>query len=111
MPERGFISWLASEPAMLAIAGAAGGVVRWITLRNNWKEGLPALIVGAVCAVYLAPFIEPLIATPLNAVAPDADVTSLAAFITGLGGIGMAGFMIDLISARLTKHGGGNGQR
>lgn len=109
MPEKSFFHWLASDPGKAALAGAAGGIVRWVTLRDNWKEGLTALLVGAVCAVYIAPFIEPILAPTLNSVAPDADVTALSAFITGLGGIGIAGFLLDLITSRLS--GGRHGKR
>ena len=105
MPDRGFWAWLASDPGKAAMAGAAGGLVRWITLRDNWKEGVPALIVGALCAVYLAPFLTPVIAPPFEAINPDADVGALAAFLCGLGGIGIAGFVIDLITSRLTRGG------
>lgn len=38
MPDRGFWSWLASDPGKAAMAGAAGGLVRWITLRDTWRE-------------------------------------------------------------------------
>lgn len=109
MADRGFLAWLASEPGKAALAGAAGGLVRWITLRDSWREGVPALVVGAACAVYVAPFLEPLLSTPLGAVAPDGDVTALAAFVTGLGGIGITGFLIDLITSRIAR-GGRNGQ-
>ncbi len=46
--EKSFLAWLASEPGKAALAGAAGGLVRWITLRDSWREGVPALFVGAV---------------------------------------------------------------
>ena len=110
MAEKGFFAWLLSDPGNAALAGALGGMVRWVTLRDSWKEGVPALLVGAVCAVYVAPFIEPIIGPAMSATAPDADVGALTAFLTGLGGIGIAGFILDLISSRLTK-GGRNGKR
>ena len=51
MPDRNLWQWLASEPGKAALAGALGGVVRWITLRDNWKEGAPALLLGAIADV------------------------------------------------------------
>lgn len=103
LPERSFFAWLASDPGKAAIAGAAGGLVRWITLRDSWLEGAASIVVGALCAVYLGPFIEPVIYAPFSAVAPEGDVHALAAFVTGLGGIGIAGFVIDLITSRIAK--------
>ena len=98
--------WLLSEPGKAALAGALGGVVRWITLRDNWKEGAPALVLGAIAAVYLGPLVEPVIATPVSTVAPEADTKSLAAFLTGVGGVGVVGMALDLV--RWRKPEGGN---
>lgn len=96
--------WLASDPGRAALAGALGGLVRWITLRDSWKEGVPALILGGVAAVYLGPIVEPVLAQPVDGVAPKADTSALAAFITGLGGVGISGFVLDLV--RLKAPGG-----
>lgn len=105
MPDRNLWQWLGSDPGKAALAGALGGIVRWITLRDNWKEGLPALVLGAIAAVYLGPVVEPVIAAPVEGVAPDADTSALAAFFTGIGGVGIVGIVLDLV--RWRKPGGG----
>ena len=118
--DTGFLNWLASEPGKAALAGAAGGLVRWITLRDNWTEGVPGLIVGAVCALYLGPLVEPLLEPVVGAIAPASDPAGFAAFIVGLGGIGLAASVIDILQAwrqrghngprRDTGEGGGDAQ-
>ena len=108
MPERSLWQWITSDPGKAALAGALGGIVRWITLRDSWKEGVPALVLGAICAVYIGPLIEPFLDAPISGVAPDADTTALAAFVTGLGGIGIAGFLLDVLA---TRFGGRNGRQ
>lgn len=108
MPDKGFWYWLASDPGKAALAGALGGLVRWITLRDSWKEGIPALALGAICAVYIGPVVEPFLEAPISGMAPEADITALAAFLTGIGGIGVAGFIMDVIASRFGR--GRNGR-
>ena len=44
--------WLWTEPGKAALAGALGGIVRWVTLREHWRDGVLSLLVGSICAVY-----------------------------------------------------------
>ena len=99
-PPPGVIEWMFSPDGQAAVAGALGGLVRWMTLRDHWTEGVAALIVGAICAVYLGPMIEPILTPTIGRIAPDRDADGFAAFVVGLGGISLAGFLIDLIRAR-----------
>lgn len=94
---------LSTETGKLAIAGVAGAMVRWVTLRNNWKEGLSALVVGGICATYVGPLMAPLMEPLIGAVAPDGDTTGFSAFVVGLGGISISGMLIDIINARRSK--------
>ncbi len=85
------------------LAGAAGGIVRWVTLRSNWKEGIGAILVGALCALYLGPIAQPILEPVIGKIAPNGDATGFAAFFVGLGGISLSGLLIDIIAARLPK--------
>lgn len=96
-----FISWIAGDKGQLAIAGALGGLVRWLTIREQWKDGLVSLVVGAICAVYLAPLAIPAIEPILGKIIADAAARgTLSGFIIGIGGIAVAGFVIDIWKAR-----------
>ena len=101
MAERmGFAHWLFSDAGQAALAGAAGGVVRWVTLRDNWREGLTGLAVGSICAIYLGPLVVPLLEPTIGRIAPGDVTAQFTGFILGLGGISISGFILDLIKAR-----------
>jgi len=95
--------WLASDTGRAAIAGAAGGLVRWVTLRDDWREGMTGLIVGSLCAIYLGPLAEPLLDPVIGKIAPGDSAAGFASFVIGLGGISIAGFILDIIKARRSK--------
>lgn len=104
-------SWIMTDQAKTALAGAAGGIVRWVTLREHWQDGVASLLVGAICALYVGPFVNPLIKPMIGDLAPNGDSTGFASFLVGLGGISIAGLLIDLVRARTTKaNGGGDAQ-
>ena len=95
-----WFSFFSADAGKTTLAGAAGGLVRWMTLRENWRDGIVSLGIGAICSLYLGPIIFPLLNPVLSDVAPAGDVGGLAAFIVGLGGISLTGALIDLIRAR-----------
>lgn len=103
-----FWSWIMTDQARTALAGAAGGIVRWVTLRERWQDGVASLIVGALCALYVGPFVNPLIKPLIGDLAPNGDSNGFASFIVGLGGISIAGLLIDLIRARTAHAKGGS---
>lgn len=101
-PPHDLIAWLFSPEGKAAIAGAAGGIVRWVTLREHWKDGTLSLLVGAICAIYLGPLVAPLLEPVIGKIAPQSDGAGFSPFVVGLGGISLSGFLIDLIRARRT---------
>lgn len=101
MRQDGFFDWLASDLGKAAVAGALGGLVRWITLRDNWKEGSAAIFTGCVCAVFLSPAAEPILVPALSLATTEQAARDLVPFVIGLGGVGIAGFLIDFVAARL----------
>ncbi|TNE55196.1 MAG: hypothetical protein EP341_05445 [Sphingomonadales bacterium] len=92
--------WLGSDAGRAAIAGALGGVVRWITLRERPKEALGSLVVGSVCAIYLGPLVEPIMEPVIGKIAPNGDPAGFASFVVGLGGISIASFVIEIFRAK-----------
>ena len=54
-------------------------------------------------AIYLGPLTDPLLDPIVAKLSPKGDSAGFASFIMGLGGISIAGFLIDLIRARRTK--------
>lgn len=95
-------TWLAGTKATLALAGAAGGIVRWLTLREHPVQGLISMLVGCLCAIYLGPvglsILTPVLG-PIGIEDHDARV-QLSGFLIGVGGITVSGFFIDLWNRR-----------
>lgn len=107
--ETDFLSWLATEPGKAAVAGALGGIVRWLTLRPSWKEGGATLIIGSICAVYLGPVALPLIEGSIGKIVPGGDMAGLSSFLVGIGGISLSGLVLDIFDRRRRElKGGGN---
>lgn len=106
------LSWLFSPVVKLAIAGALGGVVRWLTLKQPPLDGLVSVVVGAICAVYLGPAIQPILRPIVDFAGVDADaMQGLGGFLVGIGGILVSGFILDLwqLRRKLLKQPGGPG--
>lgn len=103
-----FWSWLASIKGDAAVAGAAGGIVRWATLREDWKTGATSLIVGMLCAVYLSDTGAAAIEAALRAFNITKAVDKGAAgFIVGIGGVTISGFVLDVIKVFRERKAGG----
>jgi len=88
----------------LALAGAAGGVLRWITLRQHWRDGLIAIVAGIICSVYFADVLAPVLVAIVHAVPGlalvmvDAEqVKGPAGLLSGITGISITGLVIDWV--------------
>ncbi len=99
-----FETFAGSKATQLLLAGALGGMVRWLTLRDHWVDGLISIVVGAICSLYLSPLVIPSVTPMLGAVniAPD-SVSGLSGFLIGIGGITVSGLVMDLWRARRKK--------
>lgn len=93
-----FLRWLHSDAGSAALAGALGGLVRWITMRESWRAGLGTLLVGSICAIYLGPLAEPMLRPVVGAISAGEDAAGFSSFVVGLGGIGIAGFVIETLN-------------
>lgn len=86
-----------------AVAGAAGGLVRWLNGRKDigFLDGIATVLTGMLCAVYVTPVVPPILNAMLekflgaSAKLPE-DLGNGGAFLTGLLGMLIVGFFIDL---------------
>ena len=93
-----------SKTVAAAVAGAAGGVVRWLTLRERlWPEGVINTVVGSLSALYLGPLAEPMLEKVLGQFDGGEN---LGSFLIGLGGMTVSNIIIDAWAARRKSIGG-----
>lgn len=83
----------------MAVAGAAGSVIYWITNRQSPKNGLIAIVAGAISAVYLGPAISPILA-PVFGTTSEVPA-SVGGYLCGMVGISMNGLILDIFKGRL----------
>ena len=99
-----FYEWLAAvfgDRGAIALAGAAGGLVRWLTLRSHPVDGIIAIVIGAITAIYAGPLAEPAIDALLGGVIIEAERrASFGGFLIGLGGVTVTGFILDFWRAK-----------
>lgn len=99
-------TWLFGDKGQGLVAGAMGGVVRWLTLREHPRDGVVSIVIGAICAVYLTPLAFPIIDPVLSNVVVDGEARArLASFVIGVGGIGVVSFVVDLWKVRRKTNG------
>lgn len=104
------IAAILGEKGQVALAGAAGGLVRWLTLRSRPLDGFIAIVVGAISAIYLGPLAEPAIDALLGQViVEDASRGAFSGFIIGLGGISVTGFIMDVWRAQRKRRNNDDG--
>lgn len=85
----------------VVLAGALGGLVRWLTLRSHPLDGIIAIVVGAIAAGYLGPLAEPAMDALLGGViVEESSRASFGGFIIGLGGVSITGFVMDFWRAK-----------
>lgn len=95
-----WLAWIGGEKGQLAMAGALGGLVRWLTLRDHWSDGLISVTVGAICAMHVGPLAIPLLEPVVGRLGSEASAGTLSGFLIGIGGITLSGFLIDVWRAR-----------
>ncbi len=84
-----FFAWLKSVAGAAAIAGAAGGAVRAMTLKESMGQSAVSVLVGFMAASYLSKPIAEGFMTGFD--------RESVGFLVGIGGIAIVGFILDLI--------------
>lgn len=96
------LAWVVGEGGRVVIAGAAGGLIRWIMdERRRFRDGAIAVITGAIFANYGTPVGTVLLNNwfgPLDA--GNDQIRDSAAFAMGIGGMTVG----KLIMAMFERH-------
>lgn len=102
------ITWLGGEIGRLAVAGAAGGLVRALmSERRRFRDGVLAVIAGALMARYATPVTLAMLESYLGAL--KGDVVGAAGFATGIMGMSLAKFTLGILEAQTKRINGGHG--
>lgn len=98
------VTWLAGEGGRVAIAGGAGGLMRWFnTERRKVRDGILAAAGGSLAATYLWPLVLAIVGLPLGGLEQNLNNIAMAAFVAGA--LGMSGVKIAtaMVEAKLDK--------
>lgn len=98
-------AWLLGEGGRVVIAGAAGGLMRWIMEeKRRLRDGIVAVITGAIFAKYGTPIGLALLDNwfgPLNSA--NDQIRDSAAFAMGIGGMTFGKLIMAMFEKYLGK--------
>lgn len=107
-------AWLGGEAGRIAVAGGAGGMLRWFAAeKRRLRDGIAAALGGALCAYFFWPLTLAALARATGQPMEGADAQAMAGCLTGV--IGMSGVKIVVASfeawalRRIASDGGSNG--
>ncbi len=92
------------DPATnVILAGAAGGLVKWIRLRESFNSGIVNVILGGVVAYYISPIALAVIRGSLGSMIDmtAAEQARLGGFIIGSMANSVVGAVTDLVTKYL----------
>jgi hypothetical protein len=104
------LAWLGGEVGRLALAGAAGGLVRaFLSERIRIRDGVVSVVAGALMARYATPLMLVMLESYFGPL--KGDVAGTAGFACGIAGMSLAKIIMAAVEAhgrRLTGGGGGH---
>lgn len=108
-----FWEWLRLEEGRLILAGAMGGVARWLALKQGWPDNIISVALGLICAVNVGPVVLQWLAPVLGiAGVTGVPAATLSGFLAGVGGVAIIGFILEAWDIRrkiLRNQGGSDG--
>lgn len=107
-----FLAWAGGDTARTALAGSAGGLVRWL-LRDgrSVRDGLISVGAGAVFAIYISPGVRAVFEKFVGPLADGSGTDHFAAFSSGLVGMALAKVAIATIENHGERQRGGRNHR
>lgn len=100
----GTVTWLATEAGRAVIAGAAGGLYRWMmSERRRLRDGVVAVMSGALSASYLGPVVLALLRKAGLTLTDGPDLYLTAGFLSGLAGMSLAKLAVAIMEAQARR--------
>lgn len=101
-------TWVAGETGRAMVAGAAGGLLRWMGQeRRRLRDGVLAVASGSIAALYLAPVVIGILAAVGLDLGQGEAADRAAGFLAGLAGMSFAKVVIALIETWAARQTGG----
>ncbi|RQP07558.1 MAG: hypothetical protein D1H97_02170 [Paracoccus sp. BP8] len=99
-------AWITGEAGRAALAGAAGGLVRWWIAegKRRTRDGVVSVAAGILMSLYASPVMLALLERWLGDISGDA--AGAAGFASGLAGMSLAKLVLGMIEARARRLGG-----
>lgn len=98
-------AWLAGEGLKAPLAGAAGGLVRWLmSEKKRVREGIVSVITGSLMAEFATPLTLAILESWVGEMKGDASYG--AAFFTGIVGMSMGKLVLAYIEGQHRKFNG-----
>ncbi|UFM64256.1 hypothetical protein LOS78_01915 [Paracoccus sp. MA] len=99
-------AWITGEAGRAALAGAAGGLVRWLmSERRRIRDGIVSIIVGTLMARYATPITMAVLESWFGEM--KGDVQNTAGFATGIIGMSLAKLIMGMFEAHVRRINGG----
>lgn len=96
-----FWALLKTDVGSLGVAGVAGAIAVSMVEWSGWVQLARKVVVGGICAVYLAPLAVPLLSFFLNGLSvTESHAPTLGGFVMGMFGIVFVEFILHIIRAR-----------
>lgn len=98
--------WFGGESGRIVVAGGAGGFARWFqSERRRIRDGILAVLGGALSATYLWPVPFHFLGMVLGALEKTSENTAMAAFLAGALGMSLVKVLSALVETKLKKGG------
>ncbi|MTH79408.1 hypothetical protein [Paracoccus aestuariivivens] len=95
-------AWITGEAGRAALAGAAGGLVRWLmSERKKMRDGVVSIVAGMLMARYATPLMMALLEKYFGSM--TGDVQGTAGFAAGIVGMSLAKFFMGIIEAQVRR--------
>ena len=105
-----FAAWVSGEAGRAVLAGAAGGLIRWLMSETRrLRDGAVSIVAGVLFAKYGTPIVLALLELWLGNLGRGTDVRDAAAFAAGIIGMSLSKIILGIADAQAARIGRGGG--
>lgn len=88
------VLWLGRETGKAVLAGAAGGLLRWLMQeRRRLRDGIVSVTGGVIASIYLGPVVGAIMTQSMGPIGS----TQASGFVAGLAGMSLAKMIVAIV--------------